>query len=466
MTKTSLAITVSIAFAFVVPACATSDGNLFVGSEPNDPSPGDFGAAGASSGDAGETTACAAEIRTAEPSPLDIHIMLDASGSMMGKTGTLKTGPTKWAAVKTALAAFIADPKNAGTGVGLQIFPIVHAGAQACATDAECTASGVDYGSCFLSACDYDDNGGLLPCGSSADCPKKKACLPLGECRSGSQVYGRCVVGGTPCKTGSCQALTTSTCSRKECFLDDYEDARVDVAPLPGIAPALLSAIDSIPDPVETALTPTSAALEGGLTYAKNLAAANPAHSVVVVMATDGLPTRCMPYDSAAIGKIAAAHANASSARVKTFVIGVFSDAEKPVAQANLDEIASGGSTGKAMLVSTSGNVSAELQEALDEVREAALPCEYRVPVPAAGTPDYGRVNVRFSPVGVPSSMLAQRKDAGACDDDGGWYYDVAPSAGAVPSKVLLCPSTCEQVKRSTEGSKVEVLLGCTTIVK
>lgn len=465
MKKTSLAVATATAFSIVVPACAASERSGFERDEPSPTSPGDFSAADVPSGDGGEPIACASEVRVAEPVPLDIHIMLDASGSMMGKTGTLKTGPTKWAAVKSALASFIADPKNAGTGVGLQLFPIVHAGAQACSSDADCAAGGVDFGSCFLSACDYDDNGGLLPCDTSADCPKSTACLPLGECKSGSQVLGRCVVGGTPCKSGTCVAMTTSTCSRKECFLDDYDDARVDVAPLPGVAAALTSAIDAIPDPLETALTPTSVALEGGLAYAKKVAAANPTHSVVVVMATDGLPTRCLPYDSASIGKIASAQAKASPA-IKTFVVGVFSDAEKAVAQANLDQIASAGATGTAMLVSTGGNVTADFQKALDEIRDAALPCEYRVPVPTGGAPDYGRVNVRFSPVGVPSSMLAQRKDASACDAAGGWYYDVAPSGAAAPSKVLLCPSTCEQVKRSTEGSKVEVLLGCTTIVK
>lgn len=463
--RASLAFAMATTVSLVVPACAATERSGFERNEENGASPGDFSAADASDSDAGEPIACATEIRVAEPVPLDIHVMLDASGSMMGRTGKFKSGPTKWAAVKGALKNFIEDPQNAGIGVGLQIFPIVHAGAETCSTDADCSVSGVDYGSCFLSACDYDDNGGLLPCDKSADCPKSAACLPLGECKSGLQVHGRCVIGGTPCKTGACEAMTASTCSRKECFLDDYDDARVPVASLPGVAPALTSAIEAIPDPLETALTPTSVALSGGLAYAKKLAAANPTHSVVVVMATDGLPTRCLPYDSTSIGKIAAAHANASPS-IKTFVIGVFADVEKAVAQANLDEIASGGTTGKAMLVSTSGNVSADFQKALDEIREAALPCEYRVPVPAEGAPDYGKVNVRFSPIGLPPSMLAQRKDAGACDAAGGWYYDVDPSEGAAPSKLLLCPSTCEQVKRSSEGSKLEVLLGCRTIVK
>jgi hypothetical protein len=459
----SLVLTTAITFAFVASACASSDRNAFEHDDASAPAPGDLGSSDASAGDAADPIACASEVRTAEPVQLDIHIMLDASGSMMGRTGKLKTGPTKWEAVKDALESFISDPKNAGVGVGLHTFPIVHAGAAAaCSTDADCNVNGVDYGSCFLSACDYYDNGGLLPCDMSADCPNGAACLPLGECRSGSQVHDRCVVGGAPCKTGTCQAMAQSTCSRKECFVDDYDDTRVTIAPLPGNAPMLTSVIDSIPNPLETALTPTSMALAGGLAYAAKFAKTNPTHSVVVVMATDGLPTRCWPYDATNIANIASAYAKGA---IRTFIIGVFADVEKPIAQPNLDQIAAGGATGKAMLVSTTGNVSADFQKALDDIRaRAVLPCEYRVPIPASGVPDFGKVNVRFAPVGIPAATLAQRKDASACDANGGWYYET--DATGVPSKVLLCPSTCEQVKRSTEGSRVEVLLGCATVVR
>lgn len=448
----------------VASACATGEGSAFDGAFEEASSagaPGALGADGGTSASEPDLTACATETKTVEPAPLDVFVMLDVSGSMMGRTGKLKTGPTKWAAVKSALETFLEDPKNAGIGVGLQVFPIVHPGARACSSDADCTHGGVDYGSCFLKACDYDDHGGYLPCETSAECPKNKACLPLGECRRGSQVFGRCVVGGMPCKTGTCVALTTSTCSRKECFVDDYDGALVPIGQLPGAAAAIMGAIEAIPDPPDTALTPTSAALSGGLSYAKKLASAEPSHAVVLVLVTDGLPTRCLPYDGPSIGQIAAA----ALPSVKTFVIGVFADAEQATARKNLDAIAAGGGTDAALLVSTNGDVSADLQKALAQVRDAALPCDYRVPTPSSGAPDYDSVNVRFSPAGVPSSLIPRRDGAAACDASGGWYYETAPG-GDAPAKLVLCPSTCEQVRRSSEGSKVDVLLGCKSVVK
>jgi hypothetical protein len=248
----------------------------------------------------------------------------------------------------------------------------------------------------------------------------------------------------------------------EDAFADDYDDARIPIGMLPGAAGTLTSNIDGIPNPASTALTPTSVAVQGGITYAKAYKAQNPGHAVVLVLATDGLPTRCSPYESSAIAALAAA----GLPDVKTFVVGVFSPNEQATAKPNLDNIAKGGGTNEAFIVSTSGNVTADFQKAMDQIRGAALPCDYNVPKPQSGTPDYGRVNVKFTKGDGTASVFPQSKTGAAgCDAGGGWYYDVDPASGT-PTKITLCPASCDAVKASGAGSKVDVLLGCQTIVK
>lgn len=431
---------------------------------------GTSGASGTSgtSGTSGDG-ACGAETVAAKQSPVDILVMLDASGSMMEQTGN-GSGPTKWAEVKSALNAFIADPKSAGLGVGLQIFPIKHPGAPAsCTSNAQCTVGGASLGRCFLKACTpATANDPLKSCDSNADCGAAQ-CRQLGECRASIISFGSCLVGdpvyGT-CTLGTCQAVTSSTCDGIECVAADYATPKVSVAALPGNAAALSSAINAIPDPPPEALTPTSVAVSSGVAIAKAHAAANPGHSVFLVLATDGFPTRCAPLDIPGIASLAAAGVSGTPS-VKTFVIGVFKDADKATATANLDTIAAGGGTTKAFIVTTGSSVATEFQKALDAIRGSALPCEYSIPKnPGGGDPDFGKVNVQHTSGAGAKNVLGYKANLAACAGGAGWYYDKDPATGAVPTKIILCPNTCDTVKKDTGSGKVEILLGCKTIVK
>jgi hypothetical protein len=152
---------------------------------------------------------------------------------------------------------------------------------------------------------------------------------------------------------------------------------------------------------------------------------------------------------------------------VKTFVIGVFASNEAATAKPNLDTIAKGGGTNQALIVNTGGNVQADFQAAMAQIRGAALPCDYKVPSPQSGTPDFGRVNVKFTDGAGKASVFPEAKGgASSCDAGGGWYYDVDPSTGGTPTKITLCPASCDAIKNGGNGSKVDVLLGCQTIVK
>ena len=96
---------------------------------------GPQGGSGGGSGGESSKGSCAAETTMAEPTPLDLYIMLDISGSMLDAAGG---GMSKWTAVKSALSAFFQDPASAGISVGIQYVPLRKAGVPAtCTSDAE-----------------------------------------------------------------------------------------------------------------------------------------------------------------------------------------------------------------------------------------------------------------------------------------------------------------------------------------
>jgi hypothetical protein len=427
---------------------------------------GTIGTSGGTSGggDSG-LGACGATTEIAKQLPVDILVMLDASGSMMEQTGPNATGPTKWASVKTALNGFFGDAKSAGLGVGLQIFPIEHPGSpSSCTSNAACTVGGVSLGRCFLKACHPPTaSSPITSCDTASDCPGGAACLPLGACPFG----GNCLVGDPTygsCFPGKCAALTTSTCEGTECVVADYSPAKVPIAALPGNAATLTSTINATPDPAPNALTPTSVAVTSGLSIAKAYATAHPGHSVVLVLATDGFPTRCAPMDIPGIAALAAGGVSGAPP-IKTFVIGVFTDADKAVATSNLDAIAAGGGTTKALIVTTGGNVAADFQAALNAIRGSALPCDYSIPVSMGGQQDFSKVNVQHTDAAGMQTVLAYKTNAAGCGTSAGWYYDVDPATGGTPTKITLCPATCNTVKSESGAAKVDILLGCKTLV-
>jgi hypothetical protein len=91
----------------------------------------DFGVGGG-----GGLDACVAATQAAELTPLDVYLMLDQSGSMVGTYDSAQydtctaafdagkiTSRARWKDVTTALDAFMIDPKSAGINIGLGFFP-------------------------------------------------------------------------------------------------------------------------------------------------------------------------------------------------------------------------------------------------------------------------------------------------------------------------------------------------------
>jgi hypothetical protein len=99
--------------------------------------------------------------------------------------------------------------------------------------------------------------------------------------------------------------------------------------------------------------------------------------------------------------------------------------------------------------------------QALNQIRGAALGCSYQIPDPGdAGVIDFTQVNVQYTPgSGGPAQAIPQAPDQASCPPNAdAWYYDNATA----PTKILLCPYTCNRITPDSSG-QVDILLGCQT---
>jgi hypothetical protein len=305
----------------------------------------------------------------------------------------------KWSSVIAALTTFAQSDDSNGIGVGIQYFPV----------PPTTPIPG--------------------PCTTSAECG----------------LYGPCLPGFNAC-AGSF-ALDTS------CDPLDYDEAEVAIAELPGVQGAFVGSLAA--HGPNGAATPSEPAMIGAVSYATVWAQSNPTHLTYIVFATDGEPTGCSTNSVNGTATAAQGAANANPP-VKTFVIGVGTEL------GSLNQIAAAGGTGTAFLVDTGGDVTEQFITKLNEIRALGA-CNFLIPVPAEGDPDFGKVNVALVDPDDPQSSetIFQVPNEAACDPvAGGWYYDDP----ADPKVILLCPASCDEVKLSDWD--VQVLLGCTTVVR
>ncbi len=395
--------------------------------------------------------ACATDTQRASPLPLDVHLMLDTSGSM---SWTTASGQTKWIQVRDALVQFASDPRSAGLRLAVSYFPIAKVGIpDACTSSAQCKG----YGPCALKVC---WGSPVLPaCDVESDCPAGSTCKPLGVCTvSGDSCVDACAPGA-----GTCAPVSVSYCDHRDsCDAADYATPAVPLAALPGGASAVL---ESLTTRVPEGSTPTAPALAGVLNAAHASALEHPDNAVVTVLATDGVPTVCATQDIPGIAAIAAQGVKGSPS-VRTFAIGVFTPDEAAAGAEALDAIAAAGGTEKSFIMTTSQSVADKFVASLNAIRLAAVSCEMKLPVPATGTTDFTKVNVRYVPGAGAKRTIAYVTTAAACDAGaGGWYYDADPATGASPTKIGLCPASCTQLKGDPAG-QLDIVLGCTTVVK
>lgn len=288
-----------------------------------------------------------------EKVPLDVLIVQDRSGSMIG---------TKWASAVDAIKAFADNGGAAGLGVGLTYFP-----------------------------------------------PK------LGN----------------------------------ECSVPTYANLDVDIALLPGNASAIK---ESLLTTSPSGGTPMRPALEGGVEAMNDWLVANPSHEGIVILVTDGDPGGCSPNTIADVANVAE-NALMGTPSIRTFVVGM-----DGATFANLDTVADAGGTDESFDV---GSGTSAFVAALEEIRQKAITCEYILPVPdpAEGTLDFNSVAVEYTPgINEPSETISKVGGLADCGEiSGGFYYDDP----ADPTRIILCPASCQLVQSGTESAQVEVVLGC-----
>lgn len=231
----------------------------------------------------------------------------------------------------------------------------------------------------------------------------------------------------------------------QDCNADDYAEPVVPITELADGGADLVAAIEEI---TPSGLTPTVPALEGAISYARSWAQDNPERATMVVLVSDGFPTQCGHGPDAIAA--AAKEGFESDEEIRTFVIGV-----GDVARFNLDNYARSGGTGKAYLTEAD-NVSDSFVEALNNISDSKLACQYAIPEPPSGMKiDTEKVQVIYTPASgdpeeVPSvTSLAQC----AQSENGGWYYDNPD----MPTKITVCPCTCARFG----AGQVDVRLGC-----
>jgi hypothetical protein len=237
------------------------------------------------------------------------------------------------------------------------------------------------------------------------------------------------------------------------CDVAAYATPAVPIAALPGSATTIIDAIKKA-HPGNT--TPTGPALQGAINYATSYAMSTPGHSAAVAFVTDGLPAGC-PNNNNTIPAAAtiAQTAFMGSPSIKTYVLGMgFVD--------NLDAIALAGSGGLQHYFPVQGDVTAALTTALKQISQQVIKCDYTIPTMGQAL-DYGAVNVqtKVGMAGTPG-LVGNVSDGSKCSAAGGWYYDLDPTAGK-PSKITLCPQSCDPLSMA-DGSSLKVLIGCATV--
>jgi hypothetical protein len=80
---------------------------------------------------------------------------------------------------------------------------------------------------------------------------------------------------------------------------------------------------------------------------------------------------------------------------------------------------------------------------------------------PPGTTFDKAKVNVQFHPAGRGSVDFGNVPSAADCarTTSDAWYYDNNDS----PTKVLVCPNTCNGTLHNSAGSEVDIVFGCGT---
>ncbi|MCS6898193.1 MAG: vWA domain-containing protein [Myxococcales bacterium] len=241
----------------------------------------------------------------------------------------------------------------------------------------------------------------------------------------------------------------------QECSFSNYKEPQVPFAKLPENAQPILDFLATVkPNGFGTPIYP---ALGGALERAAVSKMAKPEENFAVLLVTDGEPapppTTCNGVDVLKIDNSSALVADTLvKYQVKTFVIGL-----PGIPASFADALAKKGGT-QAIVIQQDVDLEKQFQGALSAVLGEGLGCEFPLP-PDSSKYDKDLVNVNYTK-GDGSGTLDLKRSMG-CKDGSGWDYD----NDIKPTKLVLCGTTCEQVKK--DGlAKINVVLGCPTRIQ
>ena len=238
------------------------------------------------------------------------------------------------------------------------------------------------------------------------------------------------------------------------CSSAHYRDAALPIQEVAEMARGALAQLEAV---TPRGRTPTAPALTAALDLASVHALAHPERSVVVVLATDGMPTACAPTDAEALAALAK-DALDGPAHVRTLVVASRTLVTEDLA--GFQRIAAAGGTERAVIIDPRGDFSRQLGDALDATAARQVACDLALPPPPAGKQlDYDAVNVLLD--GAERVTLPRVSGPSRCGASGGWYYDVDPTLGP-PSRLNVCEAACDR----TSAAKLRVELGCSSLVK
>lgn len=233
----------------------------------------------------------------------------------------------------------------------------------------------------------------------------------------------------------------------------EYAMPAVEVAALPEAAPAMKQSLPLLPlDGVAAAIAP---AVTGGVLHAVELEMMDPTRDTDVLLITDGIADQTCSSDLASATRNVLA-ARVGTPSVKTHVVAidaVFLDPLSAVDLTPLDQLAAAGGTVASRRVVADLNSGAQIQAALQAVREAADPCSFKLPDGFV----LDRTVMEWSPDGRPDAsptVWPQVNNAAACGNSAAMYRQ----AGS--GDLELCPIACVAFK-STPAGKLKVRLEC-----
>jgi hypothetical protein len=186
-----------------------------------------------------------------------------------------------------------------------------------------------------------------------------------------------------------------------------------------------------------------------------------------VLLITDGAET----CDAEKVSQLATEIPKATSVNIRTFVIGA--PGSEP-ARGMLSEMAYLGGTAQSPScahsglnaatgdchfdMTTSNDFGADLAVALKRI-SGSLTCSFDLPTSQTGPLDLTRVNVHYTK-GSGTGLDIPQDTKSACQAGAqGWQYS------SDNSRVLLCGTVCDEVRNDPTG-RIDIVLGCTTVVK